>query len=131
MRNFLLIILMAILPMQAIAAGDRNLTHVLGGAGQPPEFVVIHLSAHAERVLHHHDDDDSDKAGEIATHVDNSEESYKHISDFDLSCGMSYLLPAVSISSLPPIDRISPTSRADEFSDRTTIPLLRPPRAFA
>lgn len=132
MKNFLLIILMAILPMQAIAAADRNFTHVLGGAGQPPELVVIHLSAHVERVLHHHDDHaDSDKAGEIATHVDNSEESYNHIFDFDLSCGMNFLLPAVSVSSLPAIDRVSPTLRSDAFSDRTTIPLLRPPRAFA
>jgi len=108
--------------------------HVIGGAGQSVEFVVSHLSAHADRVMHHHDDHDdsnSDVAGESATHVDDSQESYKHISDIDLSCGISFLLPAISLSSLPAIDRIAPALRPDTFSDRTTLPLLRPPRAFA
>lgn len=131
MKNFLLIILMVILPMQAFASADRSFTHVLSGAGQLPESVARHVSAHADRVLHHHDNHSSDNAVEIATHVDNSEESYSHIADFDLSCGMNFLLPAVRVSSLPAIDRIVPTVRPDAFSNRTTSPLLRPPRAFA
>lgn len=134
MKNFLLIILMLILPLQAIAAVERNFTHGLSGAGgKSPEFMLRHLSAHVDRVMHHHDDHVSEAniAGEVATHVDNSQESYKHIADFELSCGMNFLLPAVKITSLPAIDRIAPALRPDAFADRTTIPLLRPPRAFA
>ena len=131
MKNFLLIILMVLLPMQAIAAAERNFTHVLGSTGQAPELVVSHLSAHADRVMHHHDDHDSDNAGDTSTHIDDSPESYEHISDFEFTCGVHFFLPPASISNLPAIDRIAPASRYDVFSDRTTLPLLRPPRAFA
>ena len=129
MINFILIILMAILPMQTIAASERNLTHVLGGAGsQRSEFVMKHIGEHASHVMHHHDGDD---VNESTTHVDNSQKSYKHIADFEQGCSMNFLLLAVSTTSLPVIDRVAPALRPDAFSDRTTIPLLRPPRAFA
>lgn len=131
MKNFLIVILMVLIPMQAIAAAERNFTHVLGSAGQTAESVVNHIVAHAERVMHHHDDHDNVEAGEVDPHLDNSAESSKHIADFELSCGMTFFLPAVSDSSLPAIARIAPSWRYDAFSDRSTTPLLRPPRAFS
>ena len=130
MKNVLLILLMLILPLQAIAAVERNLTHVLGsGSGHGLAFVAKHMAEHAEHVPHHHDDDDDAEDG--GTHVDNSQKSIQHLADYEQGCGMNILFPAFSEPCLPVAPRAAPSFRPDVFSDRSTTPLLRPPRALA
>ncbi|MBV6323761.1 hypothetical protein [Duganella violaceipulchra] len=130
MKNALLILLMLVLPLQAIAAAERNLTHVLGsGSGQGLAFIAQHMAEHAEHVLHHHDDDDDADDGGI--HVDSSHKSIQHLADYEQGCGMNILLSAFDEPCLPVTPRVVPIFRSDGFSDRTTIPLLRPPRALA
>lgn len=132
MKAFLVILLMLVLPLQAIAAAERNLTHVLGNASaQGLAFVAQHMAEHAENVLHHHDDDDDDDAGSGGTHVDSSQKSIQHLADFEQGCGMNILLLAFSTPSLPVAPRVAPAFQPAVFSDRSTIPLLRPPRALA
>lgn len=122
---------MLAIPWQAIASAERNLTHVLGsGSAKGFEFVGKHIAEHAEHVAHHHDDDDDD-ADDSGIHVDNSHKSLQHLADFEQGCSMNMLLPAASELSLPVIVRVAPIFRSDGFPDRTTSPLLRPPRALA
>lgn len=129
MKKVFLILMMLVLPWQAIAATERNLTHVLGsGSGHGPEFVIKHIAEHADHVLHHHDDDDD--ADDGTTHIDNSQKSFQHLADHEQGCSMNILLPALHEPGLPAVERIAPAFRPDVFSNRTTIPLLRPPRAF-
>jgi hypothetical protein len=130
MKKVLLILLMLVLPLQAIAAAQRNLTHVLGsGSAQGLAFVTQHMAEHAEHVLHHHDDDDDDDGG--GTHVDSSQKSIQHLADYEQGCGMNILLSAFNEPCLPVAPRAAPTFRPAVFSDLSTIPLLRPPRALA
>lgn len=136
MKKVLLILLMLILPWQAMAAAERNLTHVLGG--QRPELVIKHIAEHAAHVLHHHhhdedDDEDDDNSASTtgAPHVDHSQKSLHHLADYEQGCNMNILLPALQAPGLPVTERIAPLSLPAVFSNRTTIPLLRPPRAFA
>nr|WP_315255877.1 hypothetical protein [uncultured Duganella sp.] len=134
MKNVLLILLMLVLPLQAIAAVERNLTHVLGNSsGQGLAFVAKHMAEHAEHVLHHHDDDDDDDddADDGGTHVDSSQKSIQHLADYEQGCGMNILFRAFSEPCLPVAPRAAPTFRPAVFSDRSTAPLLRPPRALA
>lgn len=131
MKNVVLILLMLVLPLQAIAAAERNFAHVLSsGSGHGLDFVVKHLAEHADHVLHHHDDDDDD-ADDGAPHVDNSQKSLQHLADYEQGCGMQILLPALNQPCLPVAARVAPLFRPDLFSNRTTMPLLRPPRALA
>lgn len=130
MKRMLLILMMLVLPWQAIAAAERNLTHVLGsGNNHGPEFVIKHMAEHADHVLHHHDDDGED-ADDGATHIDNSQKSFQHLADFEQGCSMNILPPALYQPGMPVADRVAPVFRPDAYSNRTTIPLLRPPRAF-
>lgn len=131
MKKFLLILLMLAIPWQAIAAAERNLTHVLdSGSAKGMSFVIKHIAEHADHVLHHHDDDDED-ADDSGTHVDNSQKSLQHLADFEHGSHLNIVLPAVNVPGLPAAVRIAPSLRHDVFSDRTTIPLLRPPRSLA
>jgi hypothetical protein len=130
MKKFLLILLMLAIPWQAIAAAERNLTHVLGsGSTTGMGLVIKHIGEHADHVLHHHDDDDD--ADESGAHVDNSERSFQHLADFEHGSHMNIVLPAMYLPGLPAVVRVAPVFRHDVFSDRTTIPLLRPPRSPA
>lgn len=135
MKKIVLILLMLAIPWQAIASAERNLTHLLGsGSGKGMGFVSKHIAEHVAHIAHHHDDDDDDQEGDAAssgTHVDNSQKSLHHLADFEQGCNMNILLPAISELILPDLVRIAPVFRSDGFSDRTTIPLLRPPRALA
>jgi hypothetical protein len=127
MKKLLLILLMLAIPWQAIAAAERNLTHVLGsGNAKGMEFVIKHIAEHADHVLHHHDDDD-----DSGTHVDDSKKSLQHLADFEHGSHMNIVLPAINWLGVPAVVRVAPAFRHDVFSDRTTIPLLRPPRALA
>ena len=127
MKKALLIFLLLLLPWQAIAATERNLAHVLGsGSGHGPEFVIKHIAEHAGHVLHHHDDDSDADDGN--THVDNSQKSVQHLADYERSCSMNILLPALNELSVAAVTRFPPAFWPDTFSNRTIIPLLRPPR---
>lgn len=127
---------MLAIPWQAIASAERNLTHLLGsGSGARLEFVGKHIAEHAEHIAHHHDDDGDgdgdDDADESGTHVDNSQKSLQHLADFEQGCNVNILLPALSEPGLPAIVNAIPIFQSDGFSDRTTSPLLRPPRSLA
>ncbi|MBC3911522.1 hypothetical protein [Undibacterium umbellatum] len=129
MKKALLIFLMMILPWQAIAATERNVTHVLGsGKSHDMEFVIKHIAEHADHVLHHHDDDADE---DDDTNVDDSLKSVEHLADYDQagSLNVLFFVPVQAADAL-----VSPTPAvlwSDTFSDRTTIPLLRPPRTSA
>ncbi len=127
MKQTLLILLMLILPLQTFAAAERNFAHVLGsGKGHGAEFVIKHMAEHADHVAHHHDDDHD--ADDGTTHVDNSQKSVQHLADYEHGCSMNILLPALTAAVLPDAVYVAPILRPDVFSNRTTTPLLRPPR---
>jgi hypothetical protein len=128
MKNAVLILLLILLPWQSVVAAERNLTHVLG-AGHGMEFVVHHMAEHASHVLHHHDDADDD-GDEV--HVDKSQKSVQHLADFEHANNACPMLPAAfDVPDSLPTDREMPLWRSNSFSDRTTSPLLRPPRSLA
>ena len=85
MSRIVAILLMLMLPLQALAAVERQFAHASGP-------VLDHMVVHAEHVPHHHDDD-----GDI--HEDDSSASASHQLDFELA---SNLLGTVSLAySLP------------------------------
>jgi hypothetical protein len=135
MKKALLILLMMLLPWQAYAAMERNLVHVLGdGQAHGMAFVAKHMAEHAAHVLHHHDvhhDDDDGDAGVPALHEDDSQQSVQHLADFDHGCGLHILMPAYSALPMALAERSAPPVFHDTYSDRTTLPLLRPPRPLA
>lgn len=120
MKKAFLIFLMLILPWQAMAAMERNLGH-LSGSRHGSEFGMKHMVEHANHVLHHHDDDG-------ATHLDNSEKSVHHLTDYDQAGSMNLLFPALSASASQAVPRFPPGFRPDRFRTRSVLPLLRPPR---
>lgn len=125
-----MIFLLMVLPWQAIAAAERNFTHILGnGKSHDPEFVIKHIAEHANHVLHHHDDDADEDDDD--THVDDSLKSVQHLADYDQAGSLNVLF---FVPRQPDGAFVSPTPSvtwSDSFSDRTTIPLLRPPRTPA
>lgn len=130
MKKALLILLMVVFPLQAYAAAERTLTHILGaGHGQGMAFVVEHMLEHAELIPHHHDEDDDD--GDGTTYVDGSHKSLQHLADHEQGCGAHIVLPAINEPGLPAPQRFAPLFRLGVYSDRSTAPLLRPPRARA
>lgn len=137
MKKALLILLMMLLPWQAYAAMERNLVHVLGdGQAHGLEFVAKHMAEHAAHVLHHHDvhpddDGDGDDADAPSLHQDDSEKSVQHLADYDHGCGLHILMPAYSALPMALAERSAPPIFHDTYSDRTTLPLLRPPRPLA
>jgi len=128
MKNAVLILLLILLPWQSVVAAERNLKHVLG-AGHGMAFVVHHMAEHSGLVLHHHDDDGD---GDGKVHVDKSQKSVQHLADFELGNNTYPILPsAFDAPDLLFIDREISLWRSDTFSNRTTSPLLRPPRSLA
>lgn len=127
MKKALLLILLIVLPWQAIAAAERTLTHVMSSqAGGGFEHVGKHLAEHETHVLHHHEDhDDGDP------HVDQSDKSFQHLNDYEHGCGAAVLLPAAPALSAIAIPRLPPIPWPETFSDRTTLPPLPPPRVRA
>ena len=132
MKKTLLILLLLILPLQALAEVKRNLTHVLGtGSGHGMEFLIKHIADHAHRIAHHHDGGGSDAdANESNTHVDNSQKSFQHLADYEQGGNANLLLPSISDPAAPILARTVPAFSPGTFANRTTIPLLRPPRAL-
>ena len=145
MKRAFLILLMLLLPLQALAASQRTLAHVLGSGTQPMAVVIKHIAEHQGQVPHHHARDDdavgdqTDHAGsEAATaaidgdiHLDKSQKSLKHLADYEHGCSVHSLLPTVHIAALPLPARIAPYWEPASFHERTTTPLRRPPRALA
>jgi hypothetical protein len=127
MKKALLIILLIVFPWQAIAAAERSLVHVMSsGTGGDVHYMSKHMAEHEAHVLHHHDDDDD---GDV--HVDKSEKSVQHLNDYEHGCGLHVLLPAPPVLSAIALPQFAPTSRPENYSDRTTLPPLPPPRARA
>lgn len=129
MKKTVLILLILVLPLQAFAAMERNLVHILGGSGPGLEFVLKHITKHAGLVMHHHDDDGA-IADDGTTHVDSSSKSVQHLADYEHGGSLNILLPTINQPGLLAVERIAPFLWPDIFSDRTTSPLLRPPRSL-
>jgi hypothetical protein len=126
MKKALLIMLLFLLPWQAIAAAERSLTHVMSSrVGGDLGSIVRHMAEHDAHVLHHHDDGDGD------VHLDKSEKSIHHLNDYDQGCGLHVLLPAPPLLSAIVLPSLAPDAWPHTFSDRTTLPPLPPPRARA
>jgi hypothetical protein len=127
MKKALLIILLIVFPWQAIAAAERNLMHVMSsGTSSNVHYMSTHMAEHEAHVLHHHDDDDD---GDV--HVDKSEKSIQHLNDYEHGCGLYVLLPVPPVVSAIALPQFAPVSRPENYSDRTTLPPLPPPRARA
>ena len=125
MKQALLIILLIVFPWQAIAAAERNLAHVMSGGDL--YTMGRHMAEHEAHVLHHHDDDD----GGGAPHIDKSDKSVQHLNDYEHGGGLHVLLPAPPALSAIALPRFAPVPRPENYSDRTTLPPLPPPRARA
>lgn len=129
MKKVLLLILLIVFPWQAIVAAERNLTHVMSsGKGGDFRHVAEHMAEHDAHVLHHHDDD-GDDGGD--THVDKSEKSIQHLNDHEHMGSLHVLLPATLVLCGEALPRLAPMFWPATYSNRTTIPPLRPPRARA
>lgn len=130
MKKLLLIMLMIVLPLQAFAAMEHNLAHLLGGkSSQNLELVAKHIGDHAAQVPHHHEDDDDDDAGDV--HVDNSSKSIQHLSDHEHNISLNVLFMSPAGAGLTDVIAMVPILAVDSFVSRVTIPPLRPPRACA
>lgn len=131
MKKALLIILLIVFPWQAIAAAERNLTHVMSGhIGADFHRIGQHMADHDAHVLHHHDDDDDDD-GDGDAHVDKSDKSIQHLNDYEHGGCLHGLLPATPTLSAIAAPRLAPVAWPQRYSNRTTLPPLPPPRARA
>jgi hypothetical protein len=127
MKKALLIFLLIVFPWQAIAAAERNFVHVMSsGTGGDVQYMSKHMAEHEAHVLHHHDDDDD---GDV--HVDKSEKSVQHLNDYEHGSGLHVLLPVPPVLSAIALPQFAPISRSENYSGRTTLPPLPPPRARA
>lgn len=123
MKKSLLILMMFLLPLQSVIAMERNFTHVMNASGkQGLQAETKHIVEHTANIPHHHDEDDGD------VHVDNSQKSFQHLSAYEHGLGLHVLLPAPMQLPLALEMRSPPLISPDTFSNRTTLPLLRPPR---
>lgn len=129
MKKALLIFLLIVFPWQAIAAAERNLVHVMSsGTGGDVHYMSKHMAEHEAHVLHHHDDDGDDD-GDV--HVDKSQKSVQHLNDYEHGSGLYVLLPAPPALSAIALPQLAPIPRPENYSNRTTLPPLQPPRARA
>lgn len=128
MKKTLLILLMLLLPWQSMIAAERNFAHLMTGtSGESMEVVSQHMADHVANIPHHHDDDDADSDA----HVDNSQKSFQHLADYEHGGGMNLLWPVPMQLPLAVTIRVPPEMSSDTYSDRSTLPLLRPPRTPA
>lgn len=117
MSRVIAILLMLILPLQALAAVQRQLAHSAG-------FPADHIAAHVEHVPHHHDDD-----GNIT--FDDSTESVSHQLDFDYGSQFQATLPAGLLLPLAQQTQPEPLFLGGHMPDPRDSPPLRPPHAPA
>lgn len=131
MRKTILILLLMVFPWQAIAAAERNITHVFGnGKSQNLQFVLKHMAEHADHVLHHHDDD-ADSDDDNSTHVDDSLKSVQHLADYDQAGSLNILFFVPDLPGATPVRFTHSVIWSDNYANHATIPLLRPPRTPA
>lgn len=129
MKKAIVIFLLFLVPWQATLATERNLTHVFGNGGHALPFVAQHLAEHAGFVLHHHDDDVGDNDSTVSgTHLDNSQKSVQHLCEYEHGSNLNMLFPTPFYLPTALLPLTLPTFIARTFTDRTTVPLLRPPR---
>ena len=138
MKKALLIFLMFVLPWQATTASERNLAHLFGGGTDHNiATVALHIAEHAAHVPHHHDDDrhhdedHDDDHDDDGIHQDDSGKSVQHLADYDQGCNMNLLFPVATRLPASQLPRAAPLFEPDVHAGRTTLPLLRPPRAPA
>lgn len=117
MSRVIAILLMLILPLQALAAAQRQLAHSVG-------FPVDHMTAHAEQIPHHHDDD-----GEIT--FDDSTASASHQLEFDYGMHFQAPLPGGLLLTLAQRTQPKPLFLGGRMPDPRGSPPLRPPHAPA
>jgi len=123
MKNVLVIIMLVLLPLQAFAAMERGLAHLLGG-GYGTQVFAKHLIEHEEHVAHHHDAHGS-------PHDDGSPQSIQHLTDFEHQCASFMPLPMDVQLAQVTITRIAPDIRCESYSDHIPLHPLRPPRYTA
>jgi hypothetical protein len=124
MKNALLVLLMLLLPWQAITAAERNFVHVMNGKQSEASFVK-HYGEHVEMTMHHHDDDVGDPSQN-----DDMQKSARHLADFGQGLSLNVLFPAPHAVAMLPAVRIAPAIWSDTFDDHTTVPPRRPPRTL-
>lgn len=127
MKNVLLVLLMLLLPWQAITAAERVYLHVTSSSGQGEAAFIKHFTEHNEQILHHHDDDE----GDGVSHQDDTAKSWRHLADIDHGFSINLLLPAAPMVATLPDVRVAPVIRPEFFEDRTPLPPRRPPRTPA
>jgi hypothetical protein len=113
MSRVVAILLMFILPLQALAAADRQFAHSAGS-------VLDHLVAHAEHVPHHHDDDGN-------MEQDESSSSFSHLLDFDSNANFQGIVALPFLLPVLPHAHIAPGFRHAFVPNPTGSPPLRPP----
>lgn len=117
MSRVVAILLMLLLPLQALAAVDRQFAHA-------SEAMLEHMLAHAEHVPHHHDEDG-------AMHEDDSTASASHQLDFDFASNLHGTVGlAFSVPLVPP-HYLTPVFLAGAIPSPFSSPPLRPPHAAA
>lgn len=129
MKNVVLVLLLLLLPWQSVVAAERNLTHVLG-SGHAMVVALEHLAEHEAHVLYHHDDEQN-ADGDYSPHVDKSQKSVHHLANCEHGGSMFLFFPPPCLPGVLVAERLAPSLPPDAFSDRTTSPLLRPPRIAA
>ncbi|MYM96447.1 hypothetical protein [Duganella vulcania] len=128
MKKALLILMMLLLPWQTATAMQRNLVHLLGG-GADAAVVSKHIAEHEAHVPHHHDDDDDDDDDDAGAgpHEDHSSKSVQHLSDYEHGGSLQLLLQAPAPLPVSAPADAPPVFAGLAYSDRTTLPPLRPP----
>lgn len=117
MSRIVAILLMLMLPLQALAAVERQFAH-------SPDAMLEHMVIHAEHVPHHHDDDGS-------VHQDDSVASASHQLDFDFAFNLlGTVALAFSVPVVPP-RYLTPVFVAGVVPSPASSPPLRPPHAPA
>lgn len=116
MRRLVLLLLIALLPLQSL--------HAAVGLVQPVGGDTQHWVDHQWGVSHHHHDDGS-------VHHDDSDESKRHVSPVDACHSPAAPARSVGAMSLPVWAQAPPVFRAPFISDPFLQGPKRPPQALA
>jgi hypothetical protein len=117
-RRFVFILLMLMLPWQAIASTIGALAHESEAAN-----VIVHIGDHELGVTHHHHDD-----GSIS--YDDTDASQQHLSNYAGTNGAA-LLTSLSFGLALPVASIAPPEFSPPFLSGPFLEgLRRPPRAL-
>ena len=117
MRRFVLILLMIMLPWQALAATVDTFVHESGD-------IVMHIAEHEFGIAHHHHDDGS-------SHHDNSDASREHVCDHAGCSGVAVLADLSLDVSFFPASVAPPEFSSPLLAGPDLAGLRRPPRTLA